>query len=1115
MFSSYEEIVKNWGIAVNSMGFTDKQVATQMDSISRRLKTLKADLVGLAEQGANGGLTATIKDAITSLDHMIKFLDGIPAEVYGMAGSFTKLALQIYVVNKALSVAKTRVVAMGIAAGSIKAAEAATIGFTAAVEALGLSFKRLWATVRVIAAKSVVGLAWVAAGEALGYLVEKLSDYNAELDKSKEAEQNEYAIKEQQIEQYNKQIEFTSSLLNAHTKITDAINNENTTSEKKVQLQKDLEVTEEELTNVLGDAAVERLKQDGWTRESIEAVKKEYVESVHQKQEALAKWMQAKISESLKIREQAENNIKSYNAEAEAFINGTEEKIEAISALAGAQVAYYKLKAELDNAEYEGAKTDLEANEKRRKEIADDIKNGNDSEENLRLYNSVAERSDGLKEDMAKYAQARHDDRNDLFYAAYGEQARKAQADIANADKILGGITNNALNSLPSTNDMTKPWGGNAPGGDIDSSTDKPLKSAGSSSSSTPKESPEPIGLSPEGGTWIREGGVNIEDNTDRAKAMLTQAAQWYYDQTGEQLNVTSGYRDWGGHTNGEKMDYATDSLEGNAELRRMFIAYLQSIGAGAVDEYSHPSSGATGGHIDVDATGYNWYTGEELGGVSTMTSGKTTKPTKSINDFHKSKYAYDEFQRQQELERESYERTKNSIANYEKINGTTFTSAIMTQQNEEGKLVSDEAALNMAKRIQGNIEAQINAYIEQHPEISDMLAGQGTTWDALIPQEKQAIADLAGDNGGIKDLLSKQEQARQSVEKLTTDYENQKVSVDKLHGSMTPDERHEYNAKNIDNAYDISIANTGNDKSFGAEKARKNAQIDRLKAQMDEANAKLKEAKANYDGLLGKGMGGSLAGMKAKQQVDELTASVKKLGNQLEEVADENLTSVKEKASDVLSDLIVEGKSFADVWKSLVNDLAKYAIRAAFGLSNKGSWLNGLFGLNGGGSVEGKANGGKFADGGAVRGAGTGRSDSILAYLANKDKFVYLSNGEYVMTEEATKRIGVDNLDALNGYADGGALSPTPYVASINPVTAKKATSISDNGDTVALLKEQNAKMAEQLTLLKGMGKDGSNGDLVVLNTQASSADVLKALQENPRAVQALMGQQRRAGFR
>lgn len=344
MFSSYEEIIKNWGIAVNSMGFTDNQVKTQMDSISRRTKTLKADLVGLTEQGANGGLTATIKDAITSLDHMVRYLDSIPAGVYGAAGSFTKLALQIYIVNKALSIAKTRIVALGVASGSIKAAEAATIGFGTAVEALGISFKKLWATIRVIATKSGVGLAWIAAGEAISYLIEKMSGYDDALQKASDDEQQEYAAKEQLIEQYNKQIEFTSSLLDAHTKITDAINNENTTSEKKVQLQKDLEVTEQELTSVLGEATVERLKQDGWTKESIDAVKKEYTEATAEKQKALAAWMQQKIADALKNREQAESNIKSYNAEAEAFINGTEEKIEAISALANAQVAYYKLK---------------------------------------------------------------------------------------------------------------------------------------------------------------------------------------------------------------------------------------------------------------------------------------------------------------------------------------------------------------------------------------------------------------------------------------------------------------------------------------------------------------------------------------------------------------------------------------------------------------------------------------------------------------------------------------------------------------------------------------------------------------------------------------------------
>lgn len=166
-----------------------------------------------------------------------------------------------------------------------------------------------------------------------------------------------------------------------------------------------------------------------------------------------------------------------------------------------------------------------------------------------------------------------------------------------------------------------------------------------------------------------------------------------------------------------------------------------------------------------------------------------------------------------------------------------------------------------------------------------------------------------------------------------------------------------------------------------------------------------------------------------------------------------------------------------------------------------------------------------KFATGGApagrIKGAGSGRSDSILAYLQDKDKFVWLSNGEYVINEKSAKALGYDTLDKLNGYATGGPLdtsitNPTPYVPTINPQVAQRTTNIyGSNKMTEYLLREQNKKMAQQNEMLKNMGSDGGNGKMIVLNTQASSADVLRALQENPRAVQAIMGQQRNMGFR
>lgn len=163
-----------------------------------------------------------------------------------------------------------------------------------------------------------------------------------------------------------------------------------------------------------------------------------------------------------------------------------------------------------------------------------------------------------------------------------------------------------------------------------------------------------------------------------------------------------------------------------------------------------------------------------------------------------------------------------------------------------------------------------------------------------------------------------------------------------------------------------------------------------------------------------------------------------------------------------------------------------------------------------------------KAQDSGQINGAGTGRSDSILAYLANKDKFVWLSNGEYVINEKSAKALGKDTLDSLNAYADGGSLAPqmvnpTPYVPSINPRVVQRYSNARDGGSLAMqkLLMEQNKKMDEQSRIMSGLGSDGQGGNVVVLNTHASSDDVMRALQENPRALNSILGRQNRMGFR
>lgn len=91
-----------------------------------------------------------------------------------------------------------------------------------------------------------------------------------------------------------------------------------------------------------------------------------------------------------------------------------------------------------------------------------------------------------------------------------------------------------------------------------------------------------------------------------------------------------------------------------------------------------------------------------------------------------------------------------------------------------------------------------------------------------------------------------------------------------------------------------------------------------------------------------------------------------------------------------------------------------------------------------------------QFASGGAVRGPGTGTSDSILARL---------SNGEYVLRAAAVQRYGTGLLDQMNGlaipqFADGGAVdvaaASTPSIPNLGRMV------LEGGGEEVAVFVEQ-----------------------------------------------------------
>ena len=105
------------------------------------------------------------------------------------------------------------------------------------------------------------------------------------------------------------------------------------------------------------------------------------------------------------------------------------------------------------------------------------------------------------------------------------------------------------------------------------------------------------------------------------------------------------------------------------------------------------------------------------------------------------------------------------------------------------------------------------------------------------------------------------------------------------------------------------------------------------------------------------------------------------------------------------------------------------------------------------------------FATGGAIRGAGTGTSDSILARL---------SNGEYVVKAAAVRKYGTHLLDSLNGmrlpkYADGGLVGNVSPAGGggtpLNLVLDGSSYKFSGDADTIARLAK-----AVRIKRLKGL---------------------------------------------
>ena len=219
----------------------------------------------------------------------------------------------------------------------------------------------------------------------------------------------------------------------------------------------------------------------------------------------------------------------------------------------------------------------------------------------------------------------------------------------------------------------------------------------------------------------------------------------------------------------------------------------------------------------------------------------------------------------------------------------------------------------------------------------------------------------------------------------------------------------------------------------------------------LDEEIAKLKERHAEIQAQAETRRGSVLLGIKAgwseiESDVSDVMGNIASLTN-----------GAFDSMADDLSNFVMTGKAdFRSLATSILSDISKMIIKMAIFNSLKAAF-------------------GGFADGGFVGGS---QSFAVGGYTGDGGKYQpagIVHRGEYVITKEATARLGRGYLDYLNygkrGFANGGGVAVPSVPISYERSSANNATSnqvsininIDQHGNTDSTVTAENAKALGQ----------------------------------------------------
>lgn len=225
--------------------------------------------------------------------------------------------------------------------------------------------------------------------------------------------------------------------------------------------------------------------------------------------------------------------------------------------------------------------------------------------------------------------------------------------------------------------------------------------------------------------------------------------------------------------------------------------------------------------------------------------------------------------------------------------------------------------------------------------------------------------------------------------------------------------------------------------------------------AKLDEEIAKLKERRAVIQ---------ATSEQRRLDPIAGLQDGVIQLDGMVNDVAG-NISNITQSAfngmSDSLTNFIMTGKAdFSSLAKSILSDLTSMIVKMALFNAMKSA-----FGGTSIGGFLGFASGGYTGDGGKYQPAGV------------------VHRGEYVITKEATSRLGIGFLNHLNygrGYANGGTVGSIPSTG-YKPMTGGSiSVKVINNGEPVNANVEQRQRNGETeitVELIRQIARSETNG--------------------------------------